>query len=277
MVGDLHCHTRFSDGAMGIDDLVTYAKRAGMDFVAITDHDTMAGVSRAEQLGKRHGIGIVGGAEISAYDTTRGQKAHLLCYLPKHPDRLEGTFRRMTEMRNKTVRESLQKVMRSFPVTEEHVMRYAKSSVSLYNVHIMQALVELGYDAAVYGPLYHEILGAKGNCFTPRTYPDVWEIAELIKSAGGICVLAHPSMYHSLDLLQELAEKGAIDGVERYHPTTTEADAQTIDALVAQYGLIVTGGTDFHGGNAMHPHPIGTCFTPKESLEKIFKLSKSRE
>ena len=278
MVGDLHCHTRFSDGAMGIDDLVLYAKRARMDFIALTDHDTMAGASRAEQLGKRHGIGIISGAEISSFDRARGRKVHLLCYLPKRPDRLEGTFKRMAENRSRSVQESMRKVMQLFPVTEEHIMRYAKSAASLYNVHIMLALVELGYADRVYGSLYAEILGSKGSCYVPREYPDVWEMAELIRSAGGICVLAHPPQYDSFDLLEELAQKGLLDGVERYHPSVQQQEEiERIDQVISRYNLIPTGGTDFHGGNSSRPHPIGTCVTTKTSLERIFKLAKSRE
>ena len=65
MIGDLHCHTRLSDGSMNIDDVVFYAKRAGLDFLAITDHDTMAGCTRAAIVGNRMGIGIIPGVEFS--------------------------------------------------------------------------------------------------------------------------------------------------------------------------------------------------------------------
>ena len=112
MIGDLHCHTRVSDGSTGIDDVVLYAKRGGLDFVAITDHDTMAGVSRAEQLGRRCGIGVIAGAELSAWDFVRKRKVHLLCYLPKNPDRLEGLMKHTRENRDKAMRESMHKAPR---------------------------------------------------------------------------------------------------------------------------------------------------------------------
>ena len=145
MIGDLHCHTRVSDGSTGIDDVVLYAKRGGLDFVAITDHDTMAGVSRAEQLGRRCGIGVIAGAELSAWDFVRKRKVHLLCYLPKNPDRLEGLMKHTRENRDKAMRESMHRVMRLFPVTEEHILRYAQGSSTLHHVHIMSALMDLGY------------------------------------------------------------------------------------------------------------------------------------
>ena len=82
MIGDLHIHTRFSDGSMGIDDVVFYAKRAGLDFIAITDHDTMAGCTRGRVVGERIGIQVLAGVELSCFDRERGRKVHLLCYLP---------------------------------------------------------------------------------------------------------------------------------------------------------------------------------------------------
>lgn len=277
MIGDLHCHTRFSDGSLGIDDLILYAKRAGLDFVALTDHDTMAGVSRAEQLGKRYGIGVIGGVEISARDFARDRKVHLLCYQPKVPDRLEGMLKHTLEGRDRAIRESMRRAMKLFPVTEEHVLRCAKGSAALYNVHIMLALADLGYAESLYGSLFRQLLAEKtGSCFVPHAYPDVWEAAKLVKSAGGVCVLAHPSEYDSIDLMEELAGAGVIDGVERYHPRVREKDIPAIDAVIERYGLIATGGTDFHGGNTNHPNPLGTCLTMQEPLERLFKLSKSR-
>ncbi|EOS63897.1 MULTISPECIES: PHP domain-containing protein [unclassified Anaerotruncus] len=277
MIGDLHCHTRMSDGALGVDDLILYARRGGLDFVAVTDHDTMAGVRRAEQLGRRFGIGVIGGAEFSAWDSARGRKVHLLCLLPKRPDRLEGTFRRTLEGRDRAMRESMKKVMRFFPVTEEHILRHAQGAAAVYSVHIMAALRDLGYTESLYGDLYRELLlGPDGSCFVRQEYPDVHEIAGLIRSAGGICILAHPSSYDSIDLMQELAENGEIDGVERYHPRVKEEDIPVIDAVVGQYQLIPTGGTDFHGGNTRHPSPLGSCLTMQEPLERLFRLSKSR-
>lgn len=276
MIGDLHCHSRISDGSMGIDDLILYSKRAGMDFVAVTDHDTMMGVKRAEQLGKRYGIGVIAGAELSAMDFSRGRKVHLLCYLPKNSDRLEGLFKRTLENRDKAVRESMRKVMKLYPVTEDHILRVSAGAASLYKAHIMLALIDLGYADSIYGSLFGQLLSPKGSCYVPMEYPDVWEVASLIKSAGGVCVLAHPSTYRSIDLMEELAAAGALDGIERYHPDVKGEDIPAIEAVIEKYDLIPTGGTDFHGGNTARPNPIGTCMTMQDSLERIFKLSKSR-
>ena len=276
MIGDLHCHTRFSDGSLGVDELIFYAKRAGLDFVALTDHDTMAGVNRAEQLGKRHGIGVISGVEMSCWDEKTGRKVHLLCYLPKYPNRLEGQLKRTLESRDQAVRRSLQKVMRYYPITEEHVLQFAKGSACLYGVHIMCALIDLGYTDSLYGQLFQELLGPNGSCYESHAYGDVWETAKLIRSAGGVCVLAHPSVYDSIDLMWDLAKAGLIDGVERFHPRVNPQDAAQIEQAAQEYGLLQTGGTDFHGGYTNHPNPLGSCLTTGDAIEQIFKLAKSR-
>ena len=79
MIGDLHCHSKLSDGSTGLDDIVFYAKRAGLDALAITDHDTMSGVPRAEILGRRYGLTVIPGVEISTFDPNTGYTSCAIC------------------------------------------------------------------------------------------------------------------------------------------------------------------------------------------------------
>ena len=88
MKGDLHVHTTLSDGSLGVEDVIAQAKRIGLDFISITDHDTMSSISRAKVLGDRYGIQAIPGVELTAWDKTRGRKVHILCYAPQKPDRL---------------------------------------------------------------------------------------------------------------------------------------------------------------------------------------------
>ena len=86
---DLHCHSTLSDGSLGIEEIVRQAAHIGMKALCITDHDTLSGYSRARFLGERYQIQIIQGVEMSAWDTQRESKVHVLCYLPQNPDRLE--------------------------------------------------------------------------------------------------------------------------------------------------------------------------------------------
>ena len=89
MPADLHCHTRLSDGSLGIEDLIILANKMGVNTIAITDHDCLAGTVRGKIIGQRHGVTVIPGLSFFI-DTKRGRKAHLLCYLSDNPDRLEG-------------------------------------------------------------------------------------------------------------------------------------------------------------------------------------------
>lgn len=276
MIGDLHCHSKLSDGSTNLEDIVFYAKRAGLDVLSITDHDTMSGVSRTEILGKRYGLTIIPGVEISSFDESTGRRVHILCYLPHKPDRLAGLLNRTMEERRRSGEEMIRRVTRYFPVSPEHILRYAAASNSIYKVHIMQALLDLGYDTTVYGSLYKELFSDHGGrCLVKTAYPKLDEVLETVKSAHGVAVFAHPSVYQSMELVNKLAPSGLINGIEVYHPRNTPEDQKELLALCKKYDLIVTGGTDFHGSYASgKSNPLGTCITDQENLQRLFSFSK---
>ncbi len=270
MLGDLHCHTRISDGSMGIEDVIAYAKRVGLSFISITDHDTMSGVMRAKVLGKRYGIEIVPGCELSSIDPDSGRKVHILCYLPVYPERLEHLFVRVHEERTLAGSEMLKKVMKLYPITLEHVLRYNSGSKVVYKAHIMNALMELGYCAEIYGDLFYELFSPEhGSCYTDFTRPSVYDVLELVHDAQGIAVLAHPPTYDSMEFMKKAAKEHLIDGVELWHPEISEEDVQEISETAKEYGLLVTGGSDFHGMYRSRPTPIGICTTPEYAIDAL--------
>ena len=273
MIGDLHCHSKLSDGSTSLEDIVFYAKRAGLDALAITDHDTLAGASRAQVLGKRYGITVIPGVEISTFDPDTQRRVHILCYLPLKPDRLAGLLSRTL-----SGEQMIQKVSRLYPVTREHILRYAAASNSIYKVHIMQALLDLGYDTSIYGQLYAQLFSdSGGSCLVKTAYPSLEEVLQTVKQAHGIAVFAHPSVYRSMELVRRLAPSGFIDGIEVYHPRNTEEDQQQLLTLCRQNGLLITGGTDFHGSYASRrANPLATCVTDEENLKGIFELHRQR-
>ncbi|HIQ80299.1 MAG TPA: PHP domain-containing protein [Candidatus Scatavimonas merdigallinarum] len=271
MAADLHCHTKLSDGSVAIDELVILAKNKGIPTIAVTDHDTFAGATRAKIFGQRHGVEVIHGAEISTFDYQRKRLVHLLCYMCEHPARLEGLFGKILANRRKAVSIALQKVMRLYPITPEMVAKRAQGSTAIYKQHIMQTLVDAGYADKMYGPLYDKLFNWKiGIAKTNIEYPDVFEVLEQIHDAGGVAVLAHPAVYDTYALLPELAEKG-LDGVEVYYPRARQDDLEVLGAIAEAYDLVITGGTDFHGGSTSSVHPIGTCLTLDEQLLKLKK------
>lgn len=274
MKGDLHCHTTLSDGSLGIEDIIIQAKRTGIDFISITDHDTMSSISRAKVLGERHGVLTVPGVELSAWDKKRGRKVHILCYAPQKPDRLEGICRRSCEIRTACAKEMIEKVTQLYPITADSVLKHVGGAKSIFKQHIMHALIDYGYSTHFYGRLNDELFNMKtGSCIVEREYPDVNFVLDLIHSARGCAVMAHPVYYDSEELLSELAAAGKIDGIEVYHYTADEAAQKRLLEVAEKYDLIVTGGSDFHGLYNAQPTFIGSNTTDMLNLDRILKMS----
>lgn len=270
MAADLHCHTKMSDGSVSIEELVLLAKQKGVSTIAVTDHDTFSGAVRAKIYGERHGVEVLPGAEFSCVDPATGRKAHILCYGCAHMNRLEGLCRKIGESRRRSVQMSLQKVMRIYPISQEMVVHRAHGSTNLFKQHIMHALIDAGYADSFYGTVYQKLFRPRtGLAYCKTEYPDVHDVIRQIHAAGGLAVLAHPPVYDSFDLLEQLAQDHEIEGVEVWHTRHTEEDEARIRQIAKQYGLLKTGGTDFHGMYSKLPHPIGSCTTPEESLEQL--------
>ncbi len=275
MKGDLHCHTRLSDGSEGIENVISMAKKLGLDFIAITDHDTIASVSRVKVLGERYGIKTVSGVELSCYDYKRNRRVHMLCYMPNKPVMLEVICAQICDKRKKVGKELIAKTMKYFPITADDVMRFASHSTSIYKQHIMHALMCYSYTSRIFGGLYNELFNPKtGKIYVPVQYPDVYEILELINQAEGMAVLAHPYEYESLELLEELGEKNLIDGVEVYHSRCEKQGEDELIKIADKYSLVKTGGSDFHGYYSSKPCPLGSRYTTGEALAELEKRHK---
>lgn len=273
MKGDLHVHTTLSDGSLGMEEVIAQAKRIGLDFISITDHDTMSSVSRAKILGERYGVQTIPGVELTAWDKTRNRKVHILCYAPQKPDRLEGICRRCSEIRQSCAKETVENVLKLFPITAEDITKHLSGSKSIYKQHILHALIEYGYSTHFYGKLNDELFNEQtGSCIVEREYPDVNYVLELIHSARGAAVLAHPMVYDSVDLIDDLASNGKLDGIEVYHYSADEEQQAMLLAKANEYDLIVTGGSDFHGLYNMRPTHLGMYTTDKENIDRILRL-----
>lgn len=132
--------------------------------------------------------------------------------------------------------------------------------------------MELGYANTIYGPLYGELFGKPdGTCLRQVEYPNVYETAQTARESGGAVVLAHPGVYRSFAVADRLAGMGLIDGIEYRYPRRREEDAALHDELVSRHHLLSTGGTDFHGCYTTNPHPLGSCTTSAEELQRLLE------
>lgn len=270
MNGDLHCHTRLSDGSMGIEDIIALAKNKGVDTIAVTDHDCLAGNVRAKIIGERNGVKVIPGVELSAVDGETGKFVHILCYLPDFPDRLEGLCHKNSVARKRAGQYMMIKAAQRYPVTADIIKKCASGSTNLYKQHIMHALMECGISTSIYSDIYTELFSpeSENNIIVNPAFADVAEVLEAVHAAAGIAVLAHPALYDNFDILDKLVALG-LDGVEVWHPT---ADKETIDKLYAyakKNKLLMTGGSDFHGMYNREALSLGDFSTPKTQLTEL--------
>lgn len=264
---DLHVHTSASDGTDAPAELVAKAREAGLLVVGIADHDCVAGVHAAVEAGRRLGVQVVAGVELSlANDPTHGAvEMHLLGYFidPDHPA-LTATIRRMIEARIEQKLAIVRNLQRlGFDVPEEEVLALAGGGVP-GRMHIAQVAMRRNPEHFP-GPevLFREYISEGGKAYVPRSFQlHLEEGIRIIRQAGGLPVLAHPGAYTSVadieGFIREAAEMG-LAGLEGPYPYDKNrpffrADNGELEQAVARFtalarslGLAVTGGSDYHG------------------------------
>ncbi|MBR6392368.1 MAG: PHP domain-containing protein [Eubacterium sp.] len=279
MAADLHCHTKLSDGSVGIEDLIVIANKSGINTIAITDHDCIAGTVRGQVIGKRYGVTVIPAVELSAFDNEAGKSVHIISYLADSPDRLEAICRKTSVARKRAGQIMMLKVAARFPITSEFIINHASGSTNLYKQHIMHALMDAGYTDELFGELYHKLFStdSENNILAPTKYPDVQTVIDEIHGAGGIAVLAHPGKFDNFDEIEKYIEMG-LDGVEVWSPFNTEEQTEALAELCKKKKLLLTGGSNFHGTYGEKTVTIGSYATPQEHLDKLmgYKAKKKR-
>lgn len=276
---DLHTHTKASDGTCEPAENVRLAKKAGLAGLAITDHDTVAGIPAALEAAIELGVEVIPGIEVSS--SARGQDIHVLGYFVPYEDaafqaRLVG-LRETRHERHKLLIARLQEL--GIPITLEKVYSRKPGTNKDKNIgrpHIAEEMMELGVVSSI-EEAFEKYLGKGGAAYVnpPRITPQ--EAITLIKDAGGVAVLAHPGLYDDDELVHELIEFG-LDGIEVFHPDNDAAQRETYSKWAEEFDLIVTGGSDFHGWRGEEPFHamLGSHTTAVEAVERMRELADKR-
>jgi 3',5'-nucleoside bisphosphate phosphatase len=246
---DLHAHSSASDGTESPADVVAAAARAGLDVVALTDHDTTVGWDDAALSARRAGIALVRGTEVSA--RWRGVSVHLLCYLqdPEHPA-LATEFARTREARLGRARAMVDLLAVDHPITWQDVLAHSGDAQTVGRPHIADALVARGVvpdrDAA-----FLHLLRADGPYHVPHYAPDAAAAVTAVIASGGVPVFAHPGAdargrVVPDETFDELAAAGLV-GLEVRHRDHGPEQRERLQAIADRLGLLVTGGSDYHG------------------------------
>lgn len=257
---DLQSHSVHSDGALAPADVVASAAAAGVELLALSDHDTAAGVPEARQAAHAAGIGLVSAAEITALYAGR-QDLHVLGYMidPQAPQLVETLERSQSdrERRAQRMADALREL--GFVLDDEMLAQRAADGRSIGRPHLAQAVVSRPEnhdrlrDDGLLDPtdfLVAYLIEGK-PAFAEREAPSVEEAIELIHGAGGVAVWAHPFWDISepaavLDAIARFRQAG-LDGVEAFYVTHTAGQTRLLVDHCAQTGLLTTGSSDFHG------------------------------
>lgn len=274
--GDLHTHSTFSDGALEVRRMPRLAAAAGLSHLAVSDHDTLLSAEYARRNTGACGVTLIPAAELTGLDERRGRRVHLLCYDPKPTDELAAFCEQMKQARNAAAEQSLAAVEQRYPqFSREFAWELARDAGVCFKGHIMRVLLEFGYTDGLYRDLYRQL--CREGVLKGPDYVPFERVLEIAHRAGAAVVLAHPSVYRSMELFRELAAAGAIDGVEIDHPRNTEEDKAELREAAARYGLIVTGGSDFHGLHSARPVTIGSHKTDADNIARILEVAASRK
>jgi predicted metal-dependent phosphoesterase TrpH len=268
---DLHCHSTASDGTLTPAELMIAGVAAGLDVMAITDHDTTGGWAPAAAA-RPEGLRLVRGAELSCrwYGLRPAIPLHLLAYLfdPAEP-RLAGDLARLRIDREQRAERIVTKLRADgVPITWDEVRGYAAGG-SVGRPHIAQALIRAGLVSTTNEAFASRWLGSR--YFVPKADLDVFEAVHAVRAAGGVPVFAHPRATSRGrvvpdQLIADLADAGLF-GLEADHEDHSPAERAHVRALAGELGLVVTGSSDFHGTHKTVR--LGEFTTDPEAYEKI--------
>jgi 3',5'-nucleoside bisphosphate phosphatase len=269
---DLHTHSSVSDGTDTPEELVRKAAAAGLDVVALTDHDTFDGLNAAVAEGQRIGVQVLRGMELSC--SRGGDSVHLLAYgaNPLNADliaelalvrggrkgRLAGVLMKLAEL--------------GVPVSEAEVMAQVGDSPSVGRPHIADAMIKAGH-VRDREEAFDRFLAEGGPAHVQRYAIELERGIDLVHAAGGVAVIGHPwgrGREHVLPpaLLSALAAEHGLDGVEVDHQDHDASTRAQLRTLAAELGLLVTGSSDYHGTGKLD-HDLGCNTTAPEVYDDL--------
>jgi len=271
---DLHLHTTASDGRLTPSEVVQLALERGLTAIALTDHDTTDGVAEAQAAAAGTGLEVIASVEINT-ESDAGD-VHFLGYFVDPDDAaFQNHLATLRDARLGRARRMAEKLAAlGMPLDWERVQAIAGEG-AVGRPHVARALLERGYVATL-GEAFEKYIGHEGPAYVPRYRLTPEEAIAAIQAAGGVAVLAHPAEAGTIPLIPRLVA-GGLDGLEVYYPEHTPEDRDTLLALAEQYGLAVSGGSDFHAPDDPHHAPLGSVWVPPEAVEELRKRRRTTD
>ncbi|GAA1046757.1 MULTISPECIES: PHP domain-containing protein [Rothia] len=270
---DLHVHSKISDGTQSVKDLVQEIAETGLDGFALTDHDTTAGWSEADQTAQKLGLDFVAGMEISC--AGHGVSIHLLSYLhdPTYQPLLQE-IARARESRIHRAQRMVTLLSEDYPIDWDDVMEQTGEGATVGRPHIADALVAAGA-VENRSEAFASILTPQSRYYVSHYAVNPVEAVRLVRAAGGVPVMAHPrarsrGRIASAELIEEMIDAG-LAGLEVHHRDNSLEDQKWLHSIAFEHDLLVTGSSDYHG--AGKPNRLGENTTDRHTVQRIRKLS----
>jgi hypothetical protein len=266
---DLHAHSLASDGTEPPAGVVEAAARAGLDVVALTDHDSVAGWGEASDAARRLGVVLVPGVEISC--RARGISVHMLAYLPdpEHAG-LRAEFGRTRDDRVWRARRMVDRIAPDYPLTWEDVLEQAQDGATVGRPHLADALVARGH-MADRDEAFRRVLANGSPYYVGHYAPEAEDVVRMVVQAGGVPVMAHPLAARRGRVVPDRTIAGlaaaGLAGLEADHRDHYPSERAHLRALAADLGLFVTGSSDYHGTGK--PNLLGEHLTDPAVLAEI--------
>jgi len=263
---DLHLHTTYSDGTRSPREVVDLARSFDLNIIAISDHDNLAGFFEIHEYARQQQVLLIAATELSA--EYRGIDIHVLAYafdpLDENMNGRLASFRQARLSRGHAMIEKLRQG--GYPLRTSRVEELCGGG-AMGRPHIARALIEAGYVTSM-RQAFEQLLGTGCPGFVRKEKFSIGEAVSMVHSAGGLTVIAHPSLYpdHFTNVPQALSM--GVDGIEIFHPDVDEASRDFYSALAAERDLLITGGSDDHGSAKM-TETIGTIRVPEGLIQRI--------
>ncbi len=269
---DLHSHTTASDGHLEADALVREAWSAGIRVLAVTDHDTVAGVAPARLAAAAFGLTLINGIEMTAVDA--GRDVHILGYFFDADAAPLATF--LTAQRA-TRRDRLRAMAARLgacgvPVDLEPVLARTTADRAVGRPALAEAMVAAGH-VRTHREAFDRWIGEGCPAWIRRDGPSVGEVVTILHEAGGLASVAHPVLYDRDDDIARWRDAG-LDAIEVFHSEHGPADVERYRTLAERLGMLITGGSDFHGDHPARtarnrPRILGSIALPEEAFARL--------
>ncbi len=258
---DLHAHSTASDGSRAPADVIREAKRIGLAAIALTDHDTVAGIREAISVGEDLGVRVVPGVELSAVEGDL--ETHILGLHLSDTRELEAKLVALREMRRTRAERMVHRLNELGVRIEFASVLEQAAGGAIGRPHVARAMIAEGW-AVDFRDAFDRYLGNGRPAYVTKERLAVAEATALIHRAGGLAILAHPSHSGTLERVAAFVDQG-MDGVEVRHPSHSAEDTARLAALVEHFSLVPSGGSDWHGSSD-GPRTLGMMRVPAEWL-----------